>query len=99
MARQFLQGGDRRGVMIETVRCQRTMWVGIDWVAISIEGEVELHIVQAQRPVFKTCPPACSGYPVQCQDISHNLHQFPHQSQVTHRCCGLFRSIPSACQS
>ena len=49
------------------------MCVRILWVAISIQGEVELGVVQAQRPAAKALCPQLGRDLMQCQHILLHL--------------------------
>ena len=51
-----------------------TMWVCVVRVAICVQGELELGVVQAQRSAAKAPGSQLGRYPVQRQHISLHLH-------------------------
>ena len=49
------------------------MWVCVLWVAVCIQGEVELGVVQAQRPAAEAPCPQLGRNPMQRQYILLHL--------------------------
>ena len=60
-----------RHPMVGTSRL--TVWMCIIWVAVCIQGEVELGVVQAQRSAAKALCPELGRYAVQRQHIPLHL--------------------------
>ena len=71
-----------------------TMWVRIIWVAVCIQGEVELGVVQAQRPAAKALCPQLGCDPMQRQHIVLHLQALTLSCKLP-SCCPYSASLSS----